>query len=96
MIPARELIVSSLGEILRNQPMSAAKVRFAWESSVGMAIARTTDVNLDSDGTLHVTTNSEHWSHEVARSHVVIKQRLADLLGRRACKRLSIQRRPSS
>ncbi len=96
MIPARELVVRSLGEALQRQPMSLAKLAFAWESAVGPAMARATEVALDADGTLRVTADTEHWRREVARSRVVIKQRLTDLLGRGIVKRLATQRKRAS
>lgn len=93
MIPARELVVSSIGEALQRQPMSSGKLRFAWESAVGAAMARATEVTVDGDGILHVRANSEHWRREIARSQIVIKQRLTSLLGARTITRLSIRRR---
>ena len=99
MIPVRELIVGSLGDVVRRQPMSSAKLKFAWETAVGTAIARATEVTVDADGILHVRADSEHWRREIGRSRIVIKRRLAELLGARTIKRLSIQsiqrRRPS-
>ena len=92
MIPAREVAPRALGEALRRQPMSAAKVRFAWQSSVGTSIARVTSVVLDETGTLHVNAQSEHWRREISRSIVVIKERLAHLLGPDAVKRVSVKR----
>ncbi len=96
MIPARELIVRSLGEALQGQPMSSGKLKLAWESAVGSAIARATEVDLDPDGTLRVTADSEHWRREISRSLVVIKRRLAALLGPRTVRRISTQRRRGS
>lgn len=96
MLSAREIMVASLGEALRQQPLSDAKVRFAWASAVGAAIARATAVKLDAAGTLHVRSHSDHWRRELERSRGTIQQRLASLLGSQAISRLVFHRSPST
>ena len=93
MFPTRDVAPRALGEILKRQPMSDAKIRFAWLSSVGPSLGRATSVMLDSRGTLRVTADTEHWRREVARSRLAITRRLADLLGAGIVKKLSVKRR---
>ena len=78
--------------MLRDQPLSEAKVRFAWRTAVGASIAHATSVTLAADGTLHVHADGEHWRRETVRSAAVIRQRLAELLGRNVVKRVSVKR----
>ena len=97
MIPARDVAPRALGELLRGQPTSHAKVRFAWSSCVGTSMARATAVRLDTaSGTLHVTTDAETWRREVYRSSPMVKRRLAELLGPGTVKRISVKRRGTS
>ena len=97
MIPARDVAPRALGELLRGQPTSDGKVRFAWASCVGTAMARATAVRLDTaSGTLHVLTDAESWRREVSRSIPIVKRRLSDLLGPGTVKRISVRRRGAS
>ena len=90
MLLAQQCATRALGEALRRQPLSAAKVRFAWQTSVGTAMARATTVRLRSDGTLDVRADTEHWRRETARSAGVIRTRLAELLGRDVVKHVVV------
>ena len=91
MVPVREVAPRAVLELLRGQPLSAAKVRFAWRAAVGPAMARATSVALAADGTLHVAAAGEHWRAETARSMRVIRPRLRELLGRGAIKRIAVK-----
>ena len=91
MIPVREVAPRAVLQLLRGQPLTAAKVRFAWCASVGPAMARATSVELAADGTLHVAAAGEHWRAETARSVAVIRPRLRELLGRGAVKRIAVK-----
>ena len=94
MISARDVAAKALGELLRRQPMSDAKVRFAWRSSVGVSIARATAVRFDKNsGTLVVITDAEAWRQEVHRSVPVVSSRMNELLGRGTVKRITVERR---
>ena len=93
MLPTREVAPRALGELLKRQPMSDAKLNFAWLTSVGPSVARATSVALDEAGTLRVTTETEHWRREISRSRLVITRRLTDLLGAGSVKTLSVKRR---
>jgi predicted nucleic acid-binding Zn ribbon protein len=90
MTPVRQLTSSVLGAILGRQPLSTAKVRFAWQVSAGAALARATDATLREGGTLDVRAASAHWAREVERSRSVLLERMQVLLGREAVARLTI------
>lgn len=97
MIPARDVAPRALGDLLRGQPTSDAKIRFAWTCCVGPSIARATAVRLESStGTLHVLTDAETWRREVSRSIPVVKHRLTELLGPGTVKRIAVKRRGPS
>ncbi len=90
MIRAQQFATRALSEVLRRQPLSDAKVSFAWQTSVGTAMARATTARLRADGTLDVRASNEHWRREVVRSTGVIRARLRELLGRDAVKRVAV------
>lgn len=91
MVPARDVVTRALGEILRRQPMSPAKVELAWRSAVGTAIARVTGVALDHRGTLHVSVETEEWRRAIERAVPVIRKRLAAMLGPDDVKRIALR-----
>lgn len=90
MIPVRHVASSVLGAILSRQPLSPAKVNFAWQTSTGAALARATDVTLQPGGTLDVHAASAHWAREVKRSRHVLLERMQALLGPDAVTRISV------
>ena len=93
MLSPREVAPNALGEMLKDQPISAAKVEFAWLSSVGTAISKATSVRLDHSGTLNVTAGTEAWRREVTRSIPLIKKKLGTLLGTKTVKRIRVRQR---
>jgi len=95
MIATRHCITSALRPILRSQPLSAGKVRFAWAAAVGRTIDQATVVALGTDGTLTVTTTDRHWSREVGRSSPLIASRMNELLGDNTIARINIATAPA-
>ena len=93
MIAARNCMTNALGALLRDQPLSPAKVSLAWRTAVGDAVARVTQVALDPDGALTVTTADPQWTRELYRSRPLIAARLNRLLGDGVVKRLEISSR---
>lgn len=91
MLPTRDIAPRAVGQLLRDQPLTPAKVRFAWQASVGTSMGRATSVRLEEDGTLTVWASGEHWRRETARSVGVIKRRLAELLGQNIVKRITVR-----
>ncbi len=90
----RDIAPRVVNGLLRDQPLSTDKIRFAWQMSVGPSIARATSVQLEPDGTLFVKASGEHWQREILRSAATIKQRLSELLGPQVVKRLKVKGRP--
>ena len=84
----QSLAPRTISEIIRRQPASNGKTRFAWQLVVGPALARVTTVELDA-GVLRVRCD-ERWARELARAQDVILPRLQQLLGPQALERISI------
>ena len=93
MVPARDAAQQAVAALLHRQPLTAAKVRFAWRAAVGSAMAAATSVALDAHGTLRVAAAGGHWHRETARSAAVIRRRLAALLGPGVVRRVAVQER---
>ena len=81
MIPVQACVPATIAEILRRQPLSPAKVTFAWRVVVGPAMARATGVAFEARGTLRVTAADRHWKREVEAARPLILARLGELLG---------------
>ena len=91
MLAARDVAPQALAALLRSQPLTTAKVRFAWRAAVGAAMSRATTVDLEANGTLRVAAVGSHWYRETARSAAVVRRRLAELLGRDVIKRIVVK-----
>ena len=76
-----DAVPAALAALLERQPLSPAKVDFAWRVAVGPAVARATHASLEPDGTLVVTTTDRHWTREVESARPLVLARLARLLG---------------
>jgi hypothetical protein len=66
--------------LLDEQPLTEAKVRFAWTMAVGPALARAATVSF-ADGTLRVRAKSAAWRDELRRATPLTRHRLAQFLG---------------
>lgn len=66
--------------LLDEQPLTEAKVRFAWTMAVGPALARAATVSF-AGGTLRVRAKSAAWRDELRRARPLTRHRLAALLG---------------
>lgn len=75
-----QVLPAALAQLLRDTPISAGKVDFAWKAAVGPAVERATAVKLEGT-TLIVDVNSAQWAREMKRSERVILTRLQSLLG---------------
>jgi hypothetical protein len=75
--------------LLDAQPLDEAKVRFAWTVAAGPALARATTVAW-TDGVLSVRAKSEAWRLEVRRGRAVILQRISQLVGEAAVRRIEL------
>ena len=74
------LATQSIRELLARQPLTPAKVVFAWRVSAGPAFTRAARVTF-ADGTLTVRTTSAAWRKEIERASPLLKERLAALVG---------------
>jgi len=81
MIPVQACVPATIAEVLRRQPLSPAKVTFAWRVVVGPAMARATEVAFEARGALRVTAADRHWTREIEAARPLILARLAELLG---------------
>lgn len=75
------LATQTIREMLARQPLSAAKVVFAWRVAAGPAFSRAGAAGF-ADGTLTVRTSSAAWRKELERAAPLLKERLASLVGR--------------
>ncbi len=75
------LATQSIREMLARQPLSEAKVVFAWRVTAGPAFSRAAKATF-ADGTLTVRTPSAAWRKEIERAAPLLKERLAGLLGK--------------
>ena len=89
MVPLQNFATTVLGEVIRRQPESAARTAFAWQLSVGPALARSTTIELRA-GVLAVRARDPRWTREIERASATILARMQHLLGRSAIVRLEI------
>lgn len=80
MIPLQTFSAGVLAEILRRQPASKERTRFAWQLAVGQTLARVTTVELE-DGVLSVRAIDHRWLAEIERAHGSVLQKMQQLLG---------------
>ena len=74
------LATQSIREMLARQPLSEAKVVFAWRVAAGPAFSRSARAAF-ADGTLSVRTPSAAWRKEIERAAPLLKDRIAGLIG---------------
>jgi hypothetical protein len=80
VIPIQSFATGVLAEIVRRQPPSPARTRFAWELAAGQALARATTIDLR-DGVLKVCARDRHWAREIERATPIVLARMQHLLG---------------
>lgn len=71
------------------QPLSAAKVAFAWRIACGPALGRAGTPSW-ADGVLTVAAGSDAWRRELERARPVLLKRLRHLLGPDAVKSVRV------
>lgn len=91
MIPVRHVTSAVVIDLLRRQPISAGKVRFAWDMAAGAALARATTVELSAEGTMLVKAATRAWAREVERSSELLLTRLRELLGSETVARIAVR-----
>lgn len=81
MTPAHHILPGVVAEMIRRQPLSPAKVDFAWRTAAGAAVARATRVELRDDGVLLVFIADLRWRREIEPALGMLRPKLATLLG---------------
>jgi hypothetical protein len=92
MNPIGSVVPGAIVALLRDVPLSAGKVTFAWNAAVGPAVQRATSVHLE-DGVLLVDASGPQWAREVSRSTPIILRRLQQLLGERTVVSITVRTR---
>lgn len=95
MEPLQAGVASALHSLVRPQPLSPAKVAFAWRVSVGERLAGVSTIRL-AGHTLVVDVADERWAREIRRARPLIAGRLGSLLGDGVVGRLQIRSPGSS
>ncbi len=81
---------STLKSILAGQPLSEAKVAFAWRMAAGPTLAAATSIAWTDDGRLRVRTRSDEWRRELIRARPLVLHRMRELIGPGSIKSLII------
>ena len=81
MTSASQLLPGVLADMIRRQPLSPAKVAFAWRAAAGASVARASRVELREDGVLLVFVADPRWRREIEPALGMLRPRLAGLLG---------------
>jgi predicted nucleic acid-binding Zn ribbon protein len=89
MQPFQSFAPAVLAEIIRRQPDSAERTRFAWSVAVGPALARVTSVEIRNRN-LIVSARDVQWARELERSRDTILPRVQHLLGKDTIKGMYI------
>jgi predicted nucleic acid-binding Zn ribbon protein len=89
MKPVSTVVPAAIVHMLERQPLSQAKVSFAWHWAVGPAVDRATTISLR-EGVLQVRATDVHWRREIERSTHLILARLDAMLGAGIVKALKV------
>lgn len=81
--------VRAVRALLDTQPLTEAKVRFAWTIAAGPALTRAATATF-ADGTLWLRARSPVWRAELLRARPVLVDRLAGLLGTEAIRSVRV------
>ena len=89
MFPVKNVATTVLAEIIRRQPPSAERTKFAWTVAAGAELARAATVTLDGD-TFIIRAKDVHWAREITRASDLVLLRLQQLLGRDAVREIRV------
>ena len=92
MVPVHRVMPDALAAVLRKAPLTPEKIAFAWRTAVGPSLDRATTIELKGH-VLHVQARNAAWRREVERSAVLIRTRLAALLGDEVVRGLEVATR---
>ena len=81
--------VRAVRALIAAQPVTDAKVAFAWALAAGPALARAATITWK-DGELRVEATSETWRKELLRAKPMLEARIDDILGPGVVRRISL------
>jgi hypothetical protein len=81
----------TIKELLGRQPLTAAKVVFAWRFAAGPALARAANAEWTAGGTLILKARGAAWQRELERAIPVLTDRLAFLLGHQVVRNILVR-----
>lgn len=91
MISVKQITPSLVAELVRSQPLTPAKVDFAWRTAAGPALARAATAELRDDGTILVRAATAAWQTAVERSRGLLLARMREMLGDDVARRLTVR-----
>lgn len=80
----------TIRQLLERQPLSAAKVVFAWRFAAGPTLSRSANADWSAEGTLTLRARGVAWQRELERAAPVLKDRLAFLLGQQVVRKILV------
>ena len=80
----------TIKQLLERQPLTAAKVVFAWRVAAGPALSRSASAEWSSEGTLTLRARGAAWQRELERAAPMLKDRLAFLLGQQVVRKIRV------
>jgi hypothetical protein len=80
-VHSNTVAMTVISRLLVRQPLSPAKISFAWRVAAGPALARATRVALADNGRLLVSATDAHWRRELERSADIVRTRMQRLIG---------------
>lgn len=79
-----------VAKLVRTQPLTPAKVEFAWRRAAGPALSRVTRATLRDNGTLEVAADTRQWKREIDRAAPLLMTRLEPVLGSGVVRRITV------
>lgn len=79
----------TIKRMLERQPLTSAKVVFAWRFAAGPALARAATAEWSTEGTLTLRARGG-WQRELERAAPLIKDRLTFLLGHQVVRHIQV------
>ena len=89
--PIGQVLPGALAQIVRQAPLSAGKIDFAWRSAVGSQMARVSAVHLE-DGVLLVEAHTAQWGSAIMRASGLILSRIQSMLGADTVREIRLRR----
>ena len=81
--------VRAVRALIGTQPVTEAKIAFAWALAAGPALARAAKITWR-DGELRVEATSDTWRKEILRAKPMLETRIDEILGPGVVRRISL------